>query len=163
MWLYSLVEKGLLGEEAFAMGIELVLENKRGAQVQGQYETVDADHLVVRSGEAGAVRGIVIEQTYDHGNLVSAVWEQDGQELKSVRYNPDGTRAEFNSTQFGRLSIQYETRFHKSSVCTLANVGTLIVTYNADGEIVKTESTPPSAASTVARTLNSYLDLFSDW
>lgn len=62
MWLFSGFQ-----DEVFTIAIQIVLENRKGLPVQGEYETVDADHFLVRSAEAGADRGIVIEQTYDHG------------------------------------------------------------------------------------------------
>lgn len=85
----------------------------------------------------------------------------DGQQVK-LQYDPQGRISQIEDQAKKLVKIKYESRFGKPSTVTRPGLGTIQVSYKADGEIAKVESKEgPSVAVQVASIFNNLLDIIA--
>jgi hypothetical protein len=153
IWLYSKFRNSL-----FSIGIQVTLENKDGRPVQGEYEIVDEGRLEVRSER----NGIVTFQAYDRGTLVSVRWKENERTTRFIQFDADMRILELED-EFGHFGVQYEAHFKKPAVISMRNVGSLLVSYDSEGNITKVTSAPASAKVTIAKAWENSLDSIPKW
>lgn len=94
------------------------------------------------------------------GNLVFAQ-NSDGQKI-TMTYDNRGRIETITDQAKKVVKIQYEERYGKPSIVTRPGLGTITVTYKANGEINKVDSKEgPSVAMQVASTFNNLLDIIA--
>lgn len=94
------------------------------------------------------------------GNLTFAQ-NSDGQKI-NMTYDNRGRIASITDQAKKVVQIQYEERYGKPSVVTRPGLGTIVVSYKANGEINKVDSKEgPSVAMQVASTFNNLLDIIA--
>lgn len=92
------------------------------------------------------------------GNLVYAQ-NSDGQKI-TMTYDPKGRIASITDQAKKVVKIEYEERFGKPAIVTRPGMGTIRVSYKANGEINKVDSKEgPTVAMQVASTFNNLLDV----
>ncbi|MDX9732345.1 MAG: DUF6531 domain-containing protein [Bdellovibrionales bacterium] len=98
---------------------------------------------------------------YDtRGNLIAAQ-NTDGQTVR-LTYDQRGRIATIIDQAKKEVQIKYEERTGRPSQITRPKVGTIAVTYKANGEINKVESNDgPTVATQVASTFNNLLDIIA--
>lgn len=85
----------------------------------------------------------------------------DGQVVK-LQYDSQGRISQIEDQSKKIVRIRYEARFGKPSVVTRPGLGTIQVSYKADGEISKVESKEgPNVAVQVASIFNNLLDIIA--
>jgi YD repeat-containing protein len=94
------------------------------------------------------------------GNLVYAE-NSDGQKI-TMSYDHKGRISTIRDQAKKLVKIEYEERFGKPSIVTRPGLGTIQVTYKANGEISKVDSKEgPVVAMQVASTFNNLLDIIA--
>lgn len=94
------------------------------------------------------------------GNLTFAQ-NSDGQKI-NMTYDNRGRIATITDQAKKVVRIQYEERYGKPSIVTRPGLGTIVVSYKANGEINKVDSKEgPSVAMQVASTFNNLLDIIA--
>jgi YD repeat-containing protein len=98
---------------------------------------------------------------YDNrGNLADAK-NSDGQSVK-LTYDQRGRISTITDQAKKEVQIKYEERTGRPAQITRPKVGTIAVTYKANGEINKVESNDGAAVATqVASTFNNLLDIIA--
>lgn len=98
---------------------------------------------------------------YDsRGNLIAAQ-NSDGQSVK-LTYDQRGRIATIIDQAKKEVQIKYEERSGRPAEITRPKVGTIAVTYKANGEINKVDSNDgPAVATQVASTFNNLLDIIA--
>lgn len=98
---------------------------------------------------------------YDNkGNLTFAE-NSDGQKINMV-YDLKGRIQSITDQAKKVVKIEYEERFGKPSIVTRPGLGTIKVSYKANGDIQKVDSADgPTVASQVASTFNNLLDVIA--
>jgi YD repeat-containing protein len=101
------------------------------------------------------------EFKYDgKGNLTYAA-NSDGQKIK-MTYDPRGRIATITDHAKKIVKIDYEERFGKPAIVQRPGLGTIKVSYKANGDIDKVASNEgPTVAMQVASTFNNLLDIIS--
>lgn len=85
----------------------------------------------------------------------------DGQRVK-LQYDTHGRISEIEDQSKKLVKIKYEEHFGKPSTVTRPGLGTIFVSYKADGEIAKVESKEgPNIAIQVASIFNNLLDIIA--
>lgn len=93
-------------------------------------------------------------------NLLTAE-TSEGQAVK-LQYDPQGRIAQIEDQSKKLVKIKYEAKFGKPWVVTRPGLGTIQVTYKADGEISKVDSKEgPNVAVQVASIFNNLLDIIA--
>lgn len=94
------------------------------------------------------------------GNLVFAQ-NSDGQKI-NMTYDNRGRIATITDQAKKIVKIEYEERYGKPSIVTRPGLGTILVSYKANGDINKVDSKEgPSVAMQVASTFNNLLDIIA--
>jgi YD repeat-containing protein len=100
--------------------------------------------------------------SYEAGkcNLLAAQ-NSEGQIVK-LQYDLQGRIAQIEDQSRKFVKIKYEPKFGKPAIVTRPGLGTILVTYKADGEIQKVESKEgPNVAVQVAGIFNNLLDIIA--
>jgi YD repeat-containing protein len=100
--------------------------------------------------------------TYDTQkcNLLAAD-NSDGQTIR-LQYDAQGRISQIQDQAKKLVHIRYENKFGKPSVVTRPGLGTIQVSYNTSGEILKVESAQgPTVAVQVASIFNNLLDIIA--
>lgn len=93
-------------------------------------------------------------------NLITAD-TSEGQSVK-LQYDAQGRISQIEDQAKKLVKIRYEAKFGKPSVVTRPGLGTINVTYKADGEISKVDSKEgPNVAVQVASIFNNLLDIIA--
>ncbi len=93
-------------------------------------------------------------------NLLNAE-NSDGQTV-ALKYDPQGRIAKIEDQTKKIVEIKYEAKFGKPSTVSRQGLGTIQVTYKADGEILRVESKEgPTVAVQVASIFNNLLDIIA--
>lgn len=108
------------------------------------------------------VRTSKTQFNYEPGkcNLKTAE-NSDGQTVK-LQYDAQGRISQIEDQSKKLVKIKYESKFGKPAIVTRPGLGTIEVTYKADGEIQKVESKEgPTVAVQVASIFNNLLDIIA--
>lgn len=98
---------------------------------------------------------------YDGKGNLSFAQNSDGQKI-NMTYDNRGRIATITDQAKKIVKIEYEDRYGKPSIVTRPGLGTIVVSYKANGEINKVDSKEgPSVAMQVASTFNNLLDIIS--
>lgn len=151
---YDYYENGLIKSKETAVNrMEYIYDppTKKVAQVKNIFFD--------QKGKAVATK--LSQFKYDQkGNLVFAQ-NSDGQKI-TMTYDNKGRIASITDHAKKVVNIQYEERYGKPAVVTRPGLGTIKVSYKANGEINKVESKEgPSVAMQVASTFNNLLDVIA--
>lgn len=151
---FDYYSNGLIREKTTA-NVRMVYEYKNQFNKVSQVvaEFVDAKGKVLRKR--------VTTFTYNKkANLVAAK-NSDGQSVQ-LTYDARGRIASITDQAKKEVKIQYDDRLDKPSQITRPKVGTINVTYKANGEIDKVKSDDgPTVAVQVASTFNNLLDIIA--
>ncbi|MGZ3794008.1 MAG: DUF6531 domain-containing protein [Bdellovibrio sp.] len=98
---------------------------------------------------------------YDGKGNLSFAQNSDGQKI-NMTYDNRGRIATITDQAKKVVKIEYEERYGKPSIVTRPGLGTIVVSYKANGEINKVDSKEgPSVAMQVASTFNNLLDIIA--
>lgn len=98
---------------------------------------------------------------YDPRGNLSFAQNTDGQKI-TMTYDNRGRIASITDQAKKVVKIEYEERYGKPSIVTRPGLGTIVVSYKANGEINKVDSKEgPSVAMQVASTFNNLLDIIA--
>lgn len=98
---------------------------------------------------------------YDNKGNLSFAQNSDGQKI-TMTYDNRGRISTITDQAKKLVKIEYEERYGKPSIVTRPGLGTIVVSYKANGEINKVDSKEgPSVAMQVASTFNNLLDIIA--
>lgn len=98
---------------------------------------------------------------YDKKGNLSFAQNSDGQKI-NMTYDNKGRIESITDQAKKVVKIQYEERYGKPAIVTRPGLGTITVSYKANGEINKVDSKEgPSVAMQVASTFNNLLDIIA--
>ncbi|MNJ93525.1 tRNA nuclease WapA precursor [compost metagenome] len=98
---------------------------------------------------------------YDNRGNLSFAQNSDGQKI-TMTYDNRGRISSITDQAKKVVKIEYEERYGKPSIVTRPGLGTIVVSYKANGEINKVDSKEgPSVAMQVASTFNNLLDIIA--
>lgn len=107
------------------------------------------------------VRTRVTTFKYDEKSNLIYASNTDGQKVW-LKYDPRGRIATIRDQARKVVEISYEDRFGKPSIVNRPGLGTIVVTYNSEGQIDKVDSKQgPTVAVQVASTFNNLLEVIS--
>lgn len=110
-------------------------------------------------GQKVSVRNTLFK--YDAKGNLSFAQNSDGQKI-NMTYDNRGRIATITDQAKKVVKIEYEDRYGKPSIVTRPGLGTIVVSYKANGEINKVDSKEgPSVAMQVASTFNNLLDIIA--
>jgi YD repeat-containing protein len=116
-------------------------------------EFYDSGHKVARKRET--------EFQYDAKANLNYASNSDGQNVH-LSYDAHGRIASITDQAKKEVTIKYEERLGKPSQITRPKVGTITVSYKANGDILKVDSKDgPTVAVQVASTFNNLLDIIA--
>ncbi|MEZ0392221.1 MAG: DUF6531 domain-containing protein [Pseudobdellovibrionaceae bacterium] len=145
----------------------------------GQVKTKNSDTSKLTftyDTKSGKVSEVVSNYMNEKGKVTAtrkAEFKYDGKGNLTFAQNTDGQKVTMTYDQRGRIAsitdqakkivkIEYEERFGKPALVTRPGLGTIKVTYKANGEIDKVNSAEgPSVAMQVASTFNNLLDVIA--
>lgn len=130
-------------------------------QYQPQIKKVSEVQILYFNAKGDQIAKKSTQFQYDQkGNLINAM-NSDGQKIV-MAYDNRGRIATITDQAKKQVSIQYEERFGKPAIVTRPGLGTIKVSYKANGEIQNVESKQgPTVAMQVASTFNNLLDIIA--
>jgi YD repeat-containing protein len=160
---YSYYDNGMVKtkrEPARLMTFEYKNTCNKVSTVVQQY--FDADTRKPSQAAEKVIKTVKTKFTYESQkcNLIVAD-HSDGQSVK-LAYDTQGRISKIEDQAQKTVTIKYEGKFGKPSTVTRPGLGTILVTYKPDGEILKVESKEgTTVAVQVASIFNSLLDIIA--
>ncbi len=115
--------------------------------------------LLDAKGKVGARKISIF--SYDKKGNLSAAENSDGQKV-ALSYDPRGRIETIKDQAKKTVSIKYDSKTGKPAVVSRPGLGTIMVSYKANGEIGKVDSKDgPTVAMQVANTFNHMLDIIA--
>lgn len=144
---------------------QIKIKESANAKVEYTHDSVSKKVATVKSSlyndKGKVISTLITSFKYDaKGNLIYAE-NSDGQKI-NMTYDFKGRIATITDQAKKVVKIDYEERFGKPAVVTRPGLGTIKVSYKANGEIAKVDSPEGmTVASQVASTFNNLLDVIS--